>query len=226
MALSLIVSTMSALRAWLKAVSPTRESIVTAGTLAIVFGATYLAAYFTRSELLLRGSDAATIVRTIGWVVLLKVIFFYSRGICHRPLRSIRFEDLSILVRATTTCVDPLEADPVRLISTIAPTASSAASTNHTTGRRPGMRILMLQPHCDRTGRMARPAPHRPTRSAHTAPMPDRTSAKGHQRRRRALPRPQPPTACGAVDMPAGPRARQPPAHGASTGRPATARST
>jgi FlaA1/EpsC-like NDP-sugar epimerase len=105
MALSLIVSTMSALRAWLKAVSPTRESIVTAGTLAIVFGATYLAAYFTRSELLLRGSDAATIVRTIGWVVLLKVIFFYSRGICHRPLRSIRFEDLSILVRATTTCL-------------------------------------------------------------------------------------------------------------------------
>lgn len=105
MALSLFVSTMSALRAWIKAVSPTRESIVTAGTLAIVFGATYLAAYFTRSELLLRGSDAATIVRTIGWVVLLKVIVFYSRGICHRPLRSIRFEDLSVLVRATTTCL-------------------------------------------------------------------------------------------------------------------------
>jgi FlaA1/EpsC-like NDP-sugar epimerase len=105
MALSLIVSTMSALRAWIKAVSPTRESIVTAGTLAIVFGATYLAAYFTRSELLLRGSDAATIVRTIGWVVLLKLIVFYSRGICHRPLRSIRFEDLSVLVRATTTCL-------------------------------------------------------------------------------------------------------------------------
>ncbi len=105
MALTLIVSTMSALRAWLKAVSPTRESIVTAGCLAIVFGATYLAAYFTRSELLLRGSDSQTIVRTIGWVVALKVIVFYTRGICHRPLRSIRFEDLSVLVRATTTCL-------------------------------------------------------------------------------------------------------------------------
>jgi FlaA1/EpsC-like NDP-sugar epimerase len=105
MALTLIVSTMSALRAWLKAIAPTRESIVTAGCLAIVFGATYLAAYFTRSELLLRGSDAETIVRTIGWVVALKVFVFYSRGICHRPLRSIRFEDLSVLVRATTTCL-------------------------------------------------------------------------------------------------------------------------
>lgn len=105
MALTLIVSTMSALRAWLKAVAPTRESIVTAGCLAIVFGGTYLAAYFTRSELLLRGSDAETIVRTIGWVVALKVFVFYTRGICHRPLRSIRFEDLSVLVRATTTCL-------------------------------------------------------------------------------------------------------------------------
>lgn len=105
MALSLIVSSMSALRAWARSVAPTRESIVTAGSLAIVFGATYLAAYFTRSELLLRGSDAATIVRTIGWVVALKVVVFYSRGICHRPLRSIRFEDLSVLVRATTTCL-------------------------------------------------------------------------------------------------------------------------
>jgi FlaA1/EpsC-like NDP-sugar epimerase len=105
MALTLIVSTMLALRARLKAIAPTRESIVTAGCLAIVFGATYLAAYFTRSELLLRGSDAKTIVHTIGWVVALKVFVFYSRGICHRPLRSIRFEDVSVLVRATTTCL-------------------------------------------------------------------------------------------------------------------------
>ncbi|MSR25565.1 MAG: polysaccharide biosynthesis protein [Planctomycetaceae bacterium] len=101
----LIASAASAFRIWLRSVAPTREAIVTAGCLAIVFGLTYLAAYFTRSELLLQGSDAATIVRTIGWVVLLKLFVFYTRGICHRSLRTIRFADLSILVRATTTCL-------------------------------------------------------------------------------------------------------------------------
>ena len=101
----LIASAASAFRIWLRSVAPTREAIVTAGCLAIVFGLTYLAAYFTRSELLLRVSDAATIVRTIGWVVLLKLFVFYTRGICHRSLRTIRFADLSILVRATTTCL-------------------------------------------------------------------------------------------------------------------------
>lgn len=105
MPFTLVVSAASAIRGWLRSIAPTREAIVTAACLAIVFGATYLAAYFTRSELLLRGSDATTIVRTIGWVVLLKVFVFYTRGICHRPLRSIRFEDLSVLVRATTTCL-------------------------------------------------------------------------------------------------------------------------
>ena len=105
MPLTLIASAASALRAWLRSIAPTREAIVTVGCLALVFGLTYLAAYFTRSELLLRGSDAATIVRTIGWVVLVKLVVFYTRGICHRSLRLIRFEDLSILVRATTTCL-------------------------------------------------------------------------------------------------------------------------
>lgn len=105
MALTLIASAASALRSWLRSIAPTREAIVTAGCLAMVFGVTYLAAFFTRSELLLRGSDAATIVRTIGWVVLVKLVVFYSRGVCHRSLRTIRFEDLSILVRATTTCL-------------------------------------------------------------------------------------------------------------------------
>ena len=105
MPLTLIASAASALRTWLRSVALTREAIVTAGCLALVFGMTYLAAYLTRSELLLRGSDAATIVRTIGWVVLVKLVVFYTRGICHRSLRTIRFEDLSILVRATTTCL-------------------------------------------------------------------------------------------------------------------------
>lgn len=105
MPFTLVVSAASAIRGWLRSIAPTREAIVTAASLAIVFGVTYLAAFFTRSELLLRGSDAATIVRTIGWVVLLKIVVFYTRGICHRPLRSIRFEDLSVLVRATTTCL-------------------------------------------------------------------------------------------------------------------------
>jgi len=105
MPLTLFVSAATALRVWLRSIATTRESIVTAGCLALVFGLTYLAAYFTRSELLLRGSDAATIVRTIGWVVLMKLVVFYTRGICHRSLRTIRFEDLSILVRAATTCL-------------------------------------------------------------------------------------------------------------------------
>ena len=105
MPLSFLASTAVAIRARLRARRPTRESIVIAGALALVFGACYLAAFFIRSELLLRGADANTIVQTIGWVVACKLAIFYVRGICHKPVRAIRFEDLSSLVRATTTAL-------------------------------------------------------------------------------------------------------------------------
>ncbi len=102
---TLILSTAAAVRAWGRSLKPTRESIVTAAGLTLVFGATYLAAFFFRSELLLRASDAEMILRTIRWVVLVKLLLFYLRGICHRPLRTLRFEDLSLLVRTTTTAL-------------------------------------------------------------------------------------------------------------------------
>lgn len=105
MPLSLLASTAAAIRAWLRSRRPTRESIVIAGALALIFGASYLAAFFIRSELLLRGADANAIVQTIGWVVACKLAIFYARGICHKPVRAIRFEDLSSLVRATTTAL-------------------------------------------------------------------------------------------------------------------------
>jgi FlaA1/EpsC-like NDP-sugar epimerase len=105
MVVTLFSSTMSTVRTWLRAWVPTRESVVTAGALSLVFGATYLAAFFVRSELLLRPSDAAMIVRTLTWVVLGKLALFYLRGICHRPLRALRFDDLSLLVRTTTTAL-------------------------------------------------------------------------------------------------------------------------
>ena len=105
MPLPIVSSTVAAARAWLRARRPTRESIVIAGALALVFGASYLTAFYVRSELLLQAADARTIVRTIAGVVLAKLVIFYSRGICHRPVRTIRFEDLSSLVRATTTAL-------------------------------------------------------------------------------------------------------------------------
>ena len=102
---TLILSTLSAVRAWARARVPTRESIVSAGALALIFGASYLAAFFLRSELLLKSSDAETILRTIRWVVVVKLTLFYLRGICHRPLRALRFDDVSLLVRTTTTAL-------------------------------------------------------------------------------------------------------------------------
>jgi FlaA1/EpsC-like NDP-sugar epimerase len=105
MVVTLLSSTVSTVRTWLRAWVPTRESLVKAGALSLVFGATYLAAFFVRSELFLRPSDAEVIVRTLMWVVLVKLALFYVRGICHRPLRALRFDDLSLLVRTTTTAL-------------------------------------------------------------------------------------------------------------------------
>jgi len=102
---TLILSTLSAVRAWARARVPTRESIVSAGALALIFGTSYLAAFFLRGELLLKSSDAETILRTIRWVVVVKLTLFYLRGICHRPLRALRFDDVSLLVRTTTTAL-------------------------------------------------------------------------------------------------------------------------
>lgn len=95
----------AAITSWLRSRVPTRESFIVAGCLVLIFGASFLAAFYVRSELFLQPADAQTIVRTVTWVVLCKLAIFYSRGICHRPLRAIRFEDLSLLVRATTTAL-------------------------------------------------------------------------------------------------------------------------
>lgn len=105
MPLTLVASMQLAIRSWIQSRLPRRESFIIAGALMLIFGASYLAAFYVRSELLLRATDAETIVRTIWWVVLCKFVIFYTRGICHRPLRAIRFEDLSVLVRATTTAL-------------------------------------------------------------------------------------------------------------------------
>lgn len=105
MPLTLVSSMQLAVRSWIQSRLPRRESFIIGGALMLIFGASYLAAFYVRSELLLRSTDAETIVRTIWWVVLCKFVIFYTRGICHRPLRAIRFEDLSVLVRATTTAL-------------------------------------------------------------------------------------------------------------------------
>ena len=67
---------------------PTRESLIVAAMTAVIFEFAYLAAFFVRGELLFKASDAATIVRTIWVVVALKMLIFYSRGLCHRPWRA------------------------------------------------------------------------------------------------------------------------------------------
>lgn len=91
--------------AWWKTRIPTRESIVVAALLAVIFHGMYLFAFFIRGELLLRPSDAKVIVGTIGYVVFLKVAVFYVRGLSHRPWKAARFSDLNSLVRASTTAL-------------------------------------------------------------------------------------------------------------------------
>jgi FlaA1/EpsC-like NDP-sugar epimerase len=92
-------------KSWWRNRVPTRESIVVAALLAVIFEASYLAAFFIRGELLFRPSDDRTILSTIGYVVALKLVVFYVRGLCHRPWRAARFVDLNNLIRASTTAL-------------------------------------------------------------------------------------------------------------------------
>ena len=92
-------------REWWRARLPTREAIVVTALLALIFEGTYLAAFFIRSELLLKGSDAQAILNTIVGVVGVKLLVFYWRGFCHKPWRAARFADLNRLLRAATTCL-------------------------------------------------------------------------------------------------------------------------
>ena len=88
---------------WWRPRLPTREAIVIAAFLVLLFGSSYLAAFFVRAELLLKGIDSDTILHTIGLVVLIKILLFYLNGFCHRPWRAARFQDLNHLLRTTTT---------------------------------------------------------------------------------------------------------------------------
>ncbi len=88
---------------WWHSRIPTREAIVVTAFLALLFEASYLAAFFVRGELLLKPSDSDTILSTIGWVVGIKLVLFYWRGFCHRAWRAARFEDLNRLLRTSTT---------------------------------------------------------------------------------------------------------------------------
>lgn len=98
-------SVVVAAKAWWRSRLPTRESLVVAALLAVIFEGCYLAAFFVRSELLLRSSDAEMILKTIWFVVGIKLFIFYWRGLAHRPWRNARFEDLNKLLRATTTAL-------------------------------------------------------------------------------------------------------------------------
>jgi FlaA1/EpsC-like NDP-sugar epimerase len=90
------------LGSWARSRLPTRESIIVTALLAVIFEFTYLAAFFVRGELLFKPSDAAMIVKTIGVVIALKLLVFYTRGLCHRPWRAARFADLNNLLRTAT----------------------------------------------------------------------------------------------------------------------------
>jgi FlaA1/EpsC-like NDP-sugar epimerase len=84
---------------------PTRESLVVAALLAVIFEGCYLAAFFARSELLLRPSDAEMILKTVWFVVGTKLLIFYWRGLTHRPWRNAHFADLNKLLRTATTAL-------------------------------------------------------------------------------------------------------------------------
>jgi len=88
---------------WWRSRLPTREAVVVAAFLVLLFGVSYLTAFFVRAELLLKGIDSDTILHTIVPVLLIKIVLFYWQGFCHRPWRAARFEDLNQLLRTTTT---------------------------------------------------------------------------------------------------------------------------
>jgi FlaA1/EpsC-like NDP-sugar epimerase len=90
---------------WWRSRLPTRESIVVSALLVVLFVGCYLAAFFVRSELLLKTSDADMIIRTVGFVVAVKFLIFYWRGLAHRPWRAAHFEDLNNVLRAATTAL-------------------------------------------------------------------------------------------------------------------------
>lgn len=90
---------------WWDARRPTRESLVVSALIVLIFEACYLAAFYVRAELLFKPSDAATIQQTIVFVVGVKFLIFYFRGLCHRPWRAARFADLNRLLRAATLCL-------------------------------------------------------------------------------------------------------------------------
>jgi len=98
-------SVVAAAAAWWRARLPTRESLVVAALLAVIFEGCYLAAFFVRSELLLRPSDAKAILETMWLVVVAKLLVFYSRGLAHRPWRNAHFQELNKLLQATTTAL-------------------------------------------------------------------------------------------------------------------------
>ncbi len=90
---------------WLRDLVPTREAILATAFVAVLCEVAYLAAFAVRGELELNPSDAGTINHTIGWVVAIQTLTFYVRGLCHRPWRAARFEDLNRLLRAATTAL-------------------------------------------------------------------------------------------------------------------------
>jgi FlaA1/EpsC-like NDP-sugar epimerase len=102
---SYFASTASSAREWWRARLPTREAVIVTALLALLFELTYLSAFFVRGELLLRPSDARTILATIGWVMAIKTLIFYWRGFCHRPWRAARFQDLNKLIRGSTAAL-------------------------------------------------------------------------------------------------------------------------
>jgi FlaA1/EpsC-like NDP-sugar epimerase len=90
---------------WWRSRLPTREAIVVSALLVVLFVGCYLAAFFVRSELLLKPSDANLIIRTIGFVLGVKFLIFYGRGLAHRPWRAAHFQDLNNVLRAATTAL-------------------------------------------------------------------------------------------------------------------------
>jgi FlaA1/EpsC-like NDP-sugar epimerase len=102
MAAALKTTMASRFAGWWQSRLPTREALVVTAFLAVLFEFTYLAAFFIRGELFVRPSDAEMILKSIGVVIGLKLLVFYTRGLCHRPWRAARFSDLNQLLRTAT----------------------------------------------------------------------------------------------------------------------------
>ena len=69
---------------------------------AVLFALAFFIAFFTRNDFSFTGNWLPAYVATVGGVIVIKLIVFYSLGLCHVSWRRVSFGDLTALLWAAT----------------------------------------------------------------------------------------------------------------------------